>query len=80
MSSLPIPTVLTKEQSLQNEIVSLRMQLQKEREEKIEAETALLMVDMAQENGDPPTSRMAMITGLAKLADSRDDDTGTHLA
>ena len=80
MSSLPIPTVLTKEQSLQNEIVSLRMQLQKEREAKIEAETALLMVDMAQENGDPPTSRMAMITGLAKLADSRDDDTGTHLA
>ena len=57
----------------------LRAQLQIERDARIEAETALLVVDLAQENGDPPPSRMAMISGLAKLAESRDDETGTHL-
>ena len=80
MAQLPIPTVLTKEQTQQNEIALLRKQLEVERDARFEAEAALLMVDLAQENGDPPASRMAMILGLAKLADSRDDDTGTHLA
>lgn len=79
MSSLPIPTIVARNTSLQEEIASLEAQLQIEREARIEAETALLVIDLAQENGDPPPSRMAMISGLAKLAESRDDDTGTHL-
>ncbi|MBT7657794.1 MAG: HD domain-containing protein [Phycisphaerae bacterium] len=79
MTSLPLPTVITQQQSLEDEIAALRMQLHFEKEARIHAETSLLMQDMAQENGDPPASRMAMITGLAKLADSRDDDTGSHL-
>lgn len=79
MSSLPIPTIVNHTASLKEEIVMLRAKLQIEREARIEAETALLVVDLAQENGDPPPSRMAMISGLAKLAESRDDDTGTHL-
>lgn len=66
--------------SKNDEVATLRAQLHIERSARIEAETALLMMDMAQENGDPPPSRMAMITGLAKLAESRDDDTGTHLS
>ena len=80
MASLPIPTVPSKTQSLECEIALLRKQLHAEKNARHKAETALLMVDMAQENGDPPPSRMAMISGLAKLAESRDDDTGTHLA
>lgn len=80
MSSLPIPTVISTQKSLEKEIASLRVQLREEKEARIRAETSLLMVDMAQENGDPPASRMAMIAGLAKLAESRDDDTGTHLS
>jgi HD-GYP domain-containing protein (c-di-GMP phosphodiesterase class II) len=81
MSTLPITiSRKTNTSSLEEEVSSLRMQLQIERTARNEAETALLMVDMAQENGDPPPSRMAMIAGLAKLAESRDDDTGTHLA
>jgi HD-GYP domain-containing protein (c-di-GMP phosphodiesterase class II) len=79
MSLLPIPTTVQSNPTLEEEIASLRTQLQLERHARIEAETALLMVDLAQENGDPPPSRMAMIAGLAKLAESRDDDTGTHL-
>ncbi|MAI66776.1 MAG: two-component system response regulator [Phycisphaerae bacterium] len=70
----------TKPLSLSEENAVLRMQLHKEQEARIEAQTELLMVDLAQENGDPPPSRMAMIVGLAKLAESRDDETGTHLA
>lgn len=80
MSSLPIPTTIPRNTPLEEEIASLRVQLNAEREARLEAETALLMFDIAQENGDPPPSRMAMIAGLAKLAESRDDDTGTHLA
>jgi response regulator RpfG family c-di-GMP phosphodiesterase len=80
MSSLPFPTSIRRKTPLEEEIASLRTQLNVEREARLEAETALLMFDMAQENGDPPPSRMAMIAGLAKLAESRDDDTGTHLA
>jgi len=82
MSSLPIPITFSNKSdvsSLEEEVSSLRVQLKRERDARIEAETALLMVDLAQENGDPPPSRMAMIAGLAKLAESRDDDTGTHL-
>jgi len=80
MSSVPEITIPTNSNLTQvEEIAFLRAQLIQERDARIEAETALLMVDMAQENGDPPASRMAMISGLAKLAESRDDDTGTHL-
>ncbi len=80
--SQPIPEIITANNnlSLNEEISSLRAQLQHEKELRTEAETALLMVDLAQENGDPPPSRMAMISGLAKLAESRDDDTGSHLS
>jgi response regulator RpfG family c-di-GMP phosphodiesterase len=80
MSSLPITTTVRQTSSLEKEIASLLTQLNIERAARIEAETALLMFDMAQENGDPPPSRMAMIAGLAKLAESRDENTGTHLA
>ena len=80
MPPIPVFTTTNDIFALKDEIASLRAQLHIEREAKIEAETALLMVDMAQENGDPPPSRMAMIAGLAKLAESRDDDTGTHLS
>ena len=79
MQPIPISTTTNDVYALKNEIAKLRIQLQTEHEARVEAETALLMVDMAQENGDPPPSRMAMIAGLAKLAESRDDDTGTHL-
>jgi len=79
MPSYPIPTVLPKYRTPDEEIRALRTELSIERQARNEAETALLMVDMAQKNGDPPPSRMAMIAGLAKLAESRDDDTGTHL-
>ena len=65
--------------TLTQENALLRTQLQEEKEIRIKAETALLMVDSAQKNGDPPPSRMAMIVSLAKLAESRDDDTGKHL-
>lgn len=81
MSNHPEIFVKTTEaRSLAEENSLLRAQLQVEQDARIEAETALLMVDIAQENGDPPPSRMAMIAGLAKLAESRDDDTGTHLS
>ena len=78
----PIPTTPTKQnrQSLEEEIVRLRAQLHIEKDARIEAETELLMFDIAQENGDPPPSRMAIIAGLAHLAKSRDDDTGEHLS
>jgi response regulator RpfG family c-di-GMP phosphodiesterase len=80
MSPIPVSTTTNDIFALRDEIASLRAQLNIAQEERMEAETALLMVDAAQENGDPPPSRMAMIAGLAKLAESRDDDTGTHLA
>ena len=80
MSPIPVSTTTNTIFALKDEIASLHAQLDVERNAKMEAETALLMVDMAQENGDPPPSRMAMIAGLAKLAESRDDDTGTHLS
>ncbi|MBC8309485.1 MAG: HD domain-containing protein [Phycisphaerales bacterium] len=77
-----LPEIITTESNLspKEEISSLRAELRREQKYRIEAETALLMVDIAQENGDPPPSRMAMITGLAKLAESRDDNTGAHLS
>ena len=81
MPQIPVTTTTTTNAiyALKDEIASLRAQLDVERDAKLKAETELLMVDMAQENGDPPPSRMAMIAGLAKLAESRDDDTGRHL-
>jgi len=81
MSNQPELTVnVSKSLSLAEENAVLRAQLHREQDARIEAETELLMVDLAQENGDPPPSRMAMIVGLANLAESRDDETGTHLA
>ena len=66
-------------QSPQEEIVRLHALLQLERKGRIEAESKLLLLDTANANGEPPPSRMAIIVGLAKLAESRDDDTGKHL-
>ena len=67
-------------QSPQEEIVRLQALLQIERAGRIEADAKLLLLDTAKANGEPPPSRMAIIVGLAKLAESRDDDTGKHLA
>lgn len=67
-------------QSPQEEIVRLQALLRIERAGRIEAESRILLLDTAKANGEPPPSRMAIIVGLAKLAESRDDDTGKHLA
>lgn len=66
-------------QSQQEEIVRLQALLHLERAGRIEAESRLMLLDTAKANGEPPPSRMAIIVGLAKLAESRDDDTGKHL-
>ena len=73
-------TISITNQSPQEEIVRLRALLQIERAGRIEAESKVLLLDTARANGEPPPSRMAIIVGLAKLAESRDDDTGKHLA
>ena len=80
MTLIPHTISSTKNQSPQEEIVRLQALLQLERKERIEAESKLLLLDTAKANGEPPPSRMAIIVGLAKLAESRDDDTGKHLA
>ncbi len=78
----PIPHTISSiaNQSPQEEIVRLQALLCIERAGRIEAEAKLLLLDTAKANGEPPPSRMAIIVGLAKLAESRDDDTGKHLA
>ncbi len=78
----PIPHTISSiaNQSPQEEIVRLQALLHIERAGRIEAEAKLLLLDTAKANGEPPPSRMAIIVGLAKLAESRDDDTGKHLA
>ncbi len=55
-----LPEIITTDANLsqKEEIASLRAELYREQEARIEAETALLMVDIAQENGDPPPSRI----------------------
>ncbi len=67
-------------QSPQEEIVRLRAMLQIERTRRLDAESKLMMLETSKANGEPPPSRMALIVGLAKLAESRDDDTGKHLS
>lgn len=79
MTLIPHTISSTVNQSPQEEIVRLQTLLQLERTGRIEAESKLLLVDTAIANGEPPPSRMAIIVGLAKLAESRDDDTGKHL-
>ena len=78
----PIPHTISSivNQSPQEEIVRLQALLRIERAGRIEAESRILLLDTAKANGEPPPSRMAIIVGLAKLAESRDDDTGKHLA
>jgi|TARA_B100000315_G_scaffold116815_1_gene107102 putative two-component system response regulator len=80
MPPIPISNTSNDVYALKDEIAVLQAQLKAEQDARIDAETAMLMVDMAQKNGDPPPSRMAMIAGLAKLAESRDDGTGSHLS
>ena len=77
-----IPTIVRKNPtlSLQDEVASLRAELEVEKQARIAAESKLTFLHSEQTEGEPPPSRMAIIVGLAKLAESRDDDTGKHLS
>ena len=80
MTLIPHTIPTETHQSTQEEVVRLQALLHIERAGRIEAESKLLLFDTAKANGEPPPSRMAIIVGLAKLAESRDDETGKHLA
>jgi putative two-component system response regulator len=77
-----IPTILRSKPalSLQDEVALLRVELKTEKQARIAAESKLAFLHTEQTQGEPPPSRMAIILGLAKLAESRDDDTGKHLS
>ena len=64
--------------SLEEEINRLQAMLIIERDAKQLLEEKLLQ--LTSQKTPPPPSRMAIIVGLAKLAESRDDETGKHLA
>ena len=76
------PTIVRKKPvlSLQDEVASLRAELKVEKQARIAAESKLAFLHTEHTSSDPPPSRMAIIVGLAKLAESRDDDTGQHLS
>ena len=80
MTLIPHTISSQEHQSPQEEIVRLQTLLRIERSGRIDAESKLMLLETAKANGEPPPSRMALIVGLAKLAESRDDDTGKHLA
>ncbi|MDP7008018.1 MAG: HD domain-containing protein [Phycisphaerales bacterium] len=77
-----IPTIVRSAPvlSLQDELAQLRSALEIEKQARIAAESKLAFLHDETVAGEPPPSRMAIIIGLAKLAESRDDDTGHHLA
>ncbi|MDP6692799.1 MAG: HD domain-containing protein [Phycisphaerales bacterium] len=77
-----IPTIVRTKPplSLQDEVASLRADLEVERQARIAAESKLAFLHTEQSTDGPPPSRMAIIVGLAKLAESRDDNTGKHLS
>ncbi len=77
-----IPTIVRSKPvlSLQDEVAMLRVELATEKQARIAAESKLAFLHTEQTEGQPPPSRMAIIVGLAKLAESRDDDTGKHLS
>ena len=77
-----IPTILRSKPilSLGDENASLRARLATEKQARIAAESKLAFLHSEIVEGEPPPSRMAIIVGLAKLAESRDDDTGKHLS
>ena len=77
-----IPTILRSKPvlSLQDEVAALRAELQVQRQARIAAESKLTFLHAEPTENNPPPSRMAIIVGLAKLAESRDDDTGQHLS
>ena len=76
------PTIVTikPKSNLEDEVASLRAELLVEKNARIAAESKLAFLHAEPTAGDPPPSRMAIIVGLAKLAESRDDDTGKHLS
>ena len=80
-----IPTIIRSKPvlSLQDEVAALRAELSTEKQARIAADSKLAFLHTEQpeiESLEPPPSRMAIIVGLAKLAESRDDDTGKHLS
>ena len=77
-----IPTIVRSNPvlSLADENALLRATLVTEQQARIAAESKLTFLHSEQVQGEPPPSRMAIIVGLAKLAESRDDDTGKHLS
>ena len=77
-----IPTIIRTKRtlSLADENASLRAELATQRRARTAAESKLAFLHSDLSQGEPPPSRMAIIVGLAKLAESRDGDTGKHLS
>ena len=67
-----IPTILRSKPvlSLQDEVAALRAELQVQRQARIAAESKLTFLHAEPTESNPPPSRMAIIVGLAKLAES----------
>ena len=80
LPAIPAIVTIKPKSNLEDEVASLRTQLLVEKNARIAAESKLAFLHTEPSNGDPPPSRMAIIVGLAKLAESRDDDTGKHLS
>lgn len=80
MFDIPTINIAQTHATLEEEINRLQAMLIIERDAKHLAEEKLLEIKELQYSSSPPSSHMAIIVGLAKLAESRDDDTGKHLA
>jgi len=80
LPATPAIVTIKPKSNLEDEVASLSAQLLVEKNARIAAESKLAFLHAEPTVGDPPPSRMAIIVGLAKLAESRDDDTGKHLS
>jgi len=80
MNNEPIIQTSVSHTSLEEEVHRLQAMLVIEQKARAVAESQLAGFRFKAKAALPPPSQMAMIVGLAKLAESRDDDTGTHLA